>query len=94
MVKDRESWHAAIHGVTKSWTRLRLNNNKKTLFSSVLILDLALYLRECLIIRASLTAQLVKNWPAMQETLVQFLGWEDLLEKGQATLSSIPRLPW
>ena len=31
---------------------------------------------------ASLVAQLVKNTPAMQETLVQFLGWEDLLEKG------------
>ena len=27
-------------------------------------------------------AQLVKNPPAMQETLVQFLGWEDSLEKG------------
>ena len=27
-------------------------------------------------------AQLVKNLLAMQETLVQFLGWEDLLEKG------------
>ena len=32
--------------------------------------------------RASLVAQLVKNPPAMQETLVRFLGWEDLLEKG------------
>ena len=31
--------------------------------------------------RASLIAQLVKNPPAM-ETLVQFLGWEDPLEKG------------
>ena len=31
---------------------------------------------------ASLVAQLVKNPPAMQETLVQFLGWEGLLEKG------------
>ena len=30
----------------------------------------------------SLVAQLVKNPPAMQETLVQFLGREDLLEKG------------
>ena len=30
-------------------------------------------------------AQLVKNPPAMQETPVQFLSWEDLLEKGQAT---------
>ena len=34
------------------------------------------------IIWDSLVAQLVKNPPAMQETLVQFLGWEDLLEKG------------
>ena len=33
--------------------------------------------------RASLIAQLVKNPPAMQETLVQFLGWEDPLEKGR-----------
>ena len=30
----------------------------------------------------SLVAQLVKNPPAMQETPVQFLGWEDPLEKG------------
>ena len=30
----------------------------------------------------SLIAQLVKNLPAMQETLVRFLGWEDPLEKG------------
>ena len=29
-----------------------------------------------------LVAQWVKNTPAMQETLVQFLGWEDPLEKG------------
>ena len=33
-------------------------------------------------VRASLIAQLVKNPPAMQETLVQFLGQEDLLDKG------------
>ena len=33
--------------------------------------------------------QLVKNPPAMQETLVQFLGWENPLEKGKATDSSI-----
>ena len=31
---------------------------------------------------ASLIAQLVKNPPAMQDTLVQFLGWEDLLDEG------------
>ena len=33
-------------------------------------------------LRASLVAQLVKNPPAMQETLVQFLDWEENLEKG------------
>ena len=38
---------------------------------------------------ASLVAQLVKNPPAMQETLVRFLGREDLLEEGKATHSSI-----
>ena len=45
---------------------------------------------------ASLIAQLVKNRPAVQDTLVQFLGQEDLLEKGKATHSGIPawRIPW
>ena len=38
---------------------------------------------------ASLIAQLVKNPPAMQETPVKFLDWEDPLEKGMATHSSI-----
>ena len=37
-------------------------------------------------------AQLVTNPPAMQETLVQSLGWEDPLEEGRATHSSI--LAW
>ena len=46
--------------------------------------------------RAFLVAQLVKNLPAMQETPVQFLGWEDPLEEGMATHSSILawRIPW
>ena len=45
---------------------------------------------------ASLVAQLLKNLPAMWETWVQSLGWEDLLEKGMATHSSILawRIPW
>ena len=41
---------------------------------------------------ASLVAQLVKNPLAMQETWVRSLGWEDPLEKGKATHSSI--LAW
>ena len=45
---------------------------------------------------ASLVAQMVKNLPAMQETQVLSLGWEDPLEKGMATHSSILawRIPW
>ena len=41
---------------------------------------------------ASLVAQLVKNLSAMQETWIRSLGWEDLLEEGMATHSSI--LTW
>ena len=45
---------------------------------------------------ASLVAQVVKNPPAMQETWLQSLDWEDPLEKGKATHSSILvwRIPW
>ena len=45
---------------------------------------------------ASLVVQMVKNLPEMQETWVCSLGWEDLLEKGVATHSSILtwRIPW
>ena len=45
---------------------------------------------------ASLVLQLVENPPAMRETWVQSLVWEDLLEKGMATHSSILawRIPW
>ena len=44
----------------------------------------------------SLVVQLVKNTPAMQETWVRSPGWEDPLEKGTATCSSILawRIPW
>ena len=45
---------------------------------------------------ASLIAQLVKNLPTMWETWVQSLGWEDPLEKGKITHSSILAwtIPW
>ena len=45
---------------------------------------------------ASLVAQMVKNLPAMQEIHVRSLGWEDPLEKGTATHSSVLawRIPW
>ena len=45
---------------------------------------------------AFLVAQLVKNPPTMWKTRVQFLGWENPLEKGKAAHSSILawRIPW
>ena len=48
------------------------------------------------LLEASLVAQMVKNLPAMQETLVQSPGWEDPLEMEMATHSSILawRIPW
>ena len=47
-------------------------------------------------IRISLVALMVKNRPAFQETQVGSQGWEDLLEKGMTTCSSILawRIPW
>ena len=47
-------------------------------------------------IGASLVAQMVKNLPAMWETWVQLLGWEDSLKKGMTTHSSILawKIPW
>ena len=55
-----------------------------------------LYIYNVYITWASLVAQLVKNPTAMWETWVQSLGWEDPLEKGMATHSSILtwRIPW
>ena len=46
--------------------------------------------------RASLVAQMVKHLPAMWETWVQFLGWEDPLEKEMGIHSSIIawKIPW
>ena len=45
---------------------------------------------------ASRVAQTVKNLPVVRETWVRSLGWEDPLEKGMATHSSILawRIPW
>ena len=46
----------------------------------------------CVTLRASLIAQMVKNPPTVRETWVQFLDWEDPLEEGWTTHSSI--LAW
>ena len=74
---DRGAWRDIVHGVAKELDMtLELKNNTHVLSIS----------------RASLVAQLVKNPPAMRETWVRSLGWEDPLEKGKATHSSI--LAW
>ena len=74
------SMDCLVLGVTKSQTRL--SNFHFHFFS--------------LYSWASLVTQLVKNPPAMWETWVSSLGWEDPLEKGKATHSSILawRIPW
>ena len=53
---------------------------------NILFFDLGgIYIGFCLL----MVAQLVKNPPAMRETWVQFLGWEDPLERGKAAHSSV-----
>ena len=66
------------------------------LLKGVFILDLSTWMTmsssvtiELPVARALLVAQMVKNLPAVQETLIQSLGWQDPLEKGMATHSSI-----
>ena len=49
-----------------------------------------IYIPPYIMYGASLVAQMVKHLPAMRETRVQSLGWEDLLEKDMATHSSTP----
>ena len=68
-----------------SFTTFRNGPPEKSLFLSFLLLG-------SILCEDSLVAQLVKNLPAMQETWVQSPGWEDLLEEGLATYSSI--LAW
>ena len=73
--------------------------DKSSSFSTLLPIFVIFYLKIFAILldrRASLVAQLVKNPPAMQEAWVQSMGWEDPLEKGTATHSSILawRIPW
>ena len=74
---DREAWHATVHGVTKNWVeKIPWRRIGYPLQYSW----------------ASLVAQLVKNPPAMRETWVRSLDWEDPLEKGKATQLQYPGL--
>ena len=73
-------------------------SQKKGLHSRLLNITKGMFCKDLLPASpgASLVAQTVKNLPAMRENQVQSLGWEDLLEKGMTTHSSILawRIPW
>ena len=61
---------------TKELNLLSVKNSCLELYTTALQSDL------CTLKQASLVAQLVKNLPVVQETLVRFLSWEDPLKKG------------
>ena len=67
-----------------------MERRKKKNLRKILLVIFAIYL--CY----RSVAQMVKHLPAMQETWVQSLSWEDPLEQGMATHSSIPawKIPW
>ena len=97
---DRGTWRATVHGDPKSQTQLSdWTYTHCCYYSSVRQMGRAFW-PQCrnaaakLSAWASQVAQLVKNPPAMQKTLVRFLGWEVPLAKGYATHSSILGLPW
>ena len=77
---DRGAWQATVHRVTKSWTRLKWVHRVAkswTLFSMHAYTFVFIIYTTCY--ETSLIAQWVKNLPAMQETWVWSLGWEDPL---------------
>ena len=65
-------------------------------FAGASVLSLCLYSFFFMYNYPYLVAQLVRNLPSMQETGVQFLGWEEPLEKEMATHSSVLawKIPW
>ena len=81
--RDGGACWAAVYGVTQSRTRLKQLSSSSSIYPPQYSWT-------------SLVAQMVKNLPAMRETWVRSLVWEDPLEKGMATHSSILawRIPW
>ena len=79
---------------SKRFLKLLQKSLQLTVITTVLSQDNETTLVTCYLAkaRASLVAQMVKNLPAIQETRVRSLGWEDPLEKGTATHSNI--LSW
>ena len=88
---DGGVWWAILHIFTKSWTRL---SNFTFHFQSSLLISMICIRNK--LSWTSLVAQTVKHLPTVQETWVQSLRQEDLLEKEMATHSSILawEIPW
>ena len=82
---DRVAWRATVHGIARVGYNLVTKPPPPV---TVLAVNHVL--------GVSFIAQFVSHLPTVQETRVQFLGWEDLLEKEMATHSSILawRIPW
>ena len=102
---EQHEWAGGGQGWRAADFTIRLSENAEwghtgyRTYSSVHFSPMKIYLLVVLFLDiywASLVAQMVKNPPAMHETWVQSLGWEDPLEKEMATHSSILawRIPW
>ena len=82
---------SSIHGICQArvleWGAIAFSDNESLEFNKKKKVPVNISL-----LRASLVAHTVKSLPAMQETWVRSLGWEDLLEKEMATHSSV--LAW
>ena len=79
---DRGAWWTTVHGVTKSQTLLSIwaciKKSKRAWNISQVLLQ-----RRLLLFWASLVVQLIRNLPAVQETWVRSLGWEDSPGEGK-----------
>ena len=84
-----ESTQSSILAWRISWTIQSMGSQRVGLGSTTFTLAFPYF-------GASLVAQSLKRLPAVRETWVQSLGWEDPLEKEKSTLSSILawRIPW
>ena len=88
----RIPWTEEPGGLCSPWGQKESDMTEWRAISIIIyMLFILLYL-----FRTSLVAQMIKNLPAMREIQVQSLGWEDPLEDGMATHSSILawRIPW
>ena len=83
LVMDREAWRAAVHGVSKSQTRLSNWTERKVKIHKI----------QLFFFGASLVAQSVKNLPVMWETKAQSLGWKIPWRREQLPIPG-PILPW